>query len=45
MDYNPEVYNAGAADVVGPIHQLISILQQHFASHAASLEVEVGENG
>lgn len=45
MDYNPAVYNDGAADVVGPIQELIAILQQHFASTAAFNAEEVDENG
>lgn len=42
MDYDPEVYEKGAADVVGPIQQLIDILQRHLAS---PLDETVDENG
>ena len=30
MDYNAELYNQGAADIIGPAQQLINQIRQHF---------------
>ena len=32
MDYDPSLYEQGAADVDGPMQQLITILQRHFST-------------
>ena len=42
MDYDPSLYNQGAADVLGPMKQLISILHQHLAAPLDPVEDENG---
>ena len=42
MEFDPALYNQGAADVIGPTQQLIDILHRHLA---VPLDPVQDENG